>query len=66
MNFTKSKLKLVHSTQTLVFIQGSTDYVRNTMDAVGDKDCQFIWAGVVEDMGRSVNTKEVRGLGDIC
>ena len=42
MNFTKSKLKLVHSTQTLVFIQGSTDYVRNTMDAVGDKDCQFI------------------------
>ena len=56
-NFTKCKLNLVHSTRTLFFFQGYRDYVRNIWEVVGDKYCWLICAGVVEDMGRSVNPK---------
>ena len=54
MNFTKVKLKLVHPARLLVFIQGSTDYTRKILEVIGDKYCQLVYAGVVEDMGISV------------
>ena len=63
LNFTKGKLKLVHSPRPLVFIQGSTDYVRKILKVVGDKYFRLICSGVAEDMGRSVKPDEVRGFG---
>ena len=63
MKFTKGKIKLVHSTRPLVFIQVSTDYVKKILEVIGDKYFRLICAGVVEDMGRSVNPNEVRGVG---
>ena len=50
---------------TLAFIQGSTDYIRKILEVIGDKYFRLIYAGVVEDMGRSVNPNEVRGFGGI-
>ena len=65
LNFTKGKLKLVQSTQPLIFIQGATDYIRNILEVIRDKYCWLIRAGIVEDIGRSVNPNEVRYFGDI-
>ena len=65
LDFTKGKIKLLHSTRPLVFIQGSTDYVRKILEVIGDKYFRLICAGVVEDMGRNVNPNEVRGVGGI-
>ena len=63
LDLTKGKIKSLHSTLPLVFIQGSTDYVRKILEVIGDKHFRLICAGVVEDMGRSVNPNEVRGVG---
>ena len=35
LNFTKGKLKLVHSTQPVFFIQCSTDYVSKILEVIG-------------------------------
>ena len=65
LNFTKGKIKLVHSTRPLVFIQGSKECARKILEVIGYKDFRLVYAGVVEDMGRSVNPNEVRGVGGI-
>ena len=63
LDLTKGKIKSLHSTLPLVFIQGSTDYVRKILKVVGDKYFRLICSGVAEDMGRSVKPDEVRGFG---
>ena len=65
LNSTKGNLKLVKSTGLLVFIQGSTDFIRKILDVIGEKDCRLICAWVVEDMGKSAKPSEARVFGGL-